>query len=262
MSTLIVAQISDLHITKPGQPLLGRIDTAATLVRCVEHIMRLPVLPDAIVASGDLVNEGSGEEYSLLRRLLLPLSMPVYLMPGNHDDAVTLRASFTDHSYLPVSGKLHYTLVVNGLRLIMLDTVMAGEDGGTLGAFQLEWLERELASDPERPTLLFMHHPPFATGIRYMDEIALDAGDAERLGALAARYQCVRRITCGHVHRAVCLTWHGATVGICPSSAFQYGVQLGPDARPFVSEEQPAYQLHCWNGTDLVTHTVQIDGPK
>jgi 3',5'-cyclic AMP phosphodiesterase CpdA len=260
--SLIVAQISDLHITDPEQPLFGRIDTAAALVRCVEHIVRLPVLPDAIIASGDLVNTGSGAEYGLLRRLLSPLSMPVYLMPGNHDDAATLRASFPDHGYFPANGKLHYALASNGLRLVMLDTAMTGEDGGTLGASQFEWLEQELASDPGTPTLLFMHHPPFATGIRYMDEIALDAGDAERLGVLASRYRCVRRISCGHVHRAVCVTWHGATVGICPSSAFQYGVQLGPDARPYVSEEQPAYQLHCWNGTDLVTHTVQIDGPK
>jgi hypothetical protein len=58
------------------------------------------------------------------------------------------------------------------------------------------------------------------------------------------------------------VTWHGTTVGICPSSAFQYGVQLGPDAKPAVSNEQTAYQLHRWNGTELVTHTVQIDGPK
>jgi 3',5'-cyclic-AMP phosphodiesterase len=262
VASLIVAQISDLHITNPEQPLFGRMDTAAALARCVEHIARLPVVPDALVASGDLVNAGSGEEYGLLRRLLSPLPMAVYLMPGNHDDVVTLRAGFPDHGYFPVSGKLNYTLVISGLRLVMLDTVTAGEDGGALGAAQLEWLEEQLASDPERPTLLFMHHPPFATGIQYMDEIALDAGDADRLGALASRYRCVRRISCGHVHRAVCVTWHGATVGICPSSAFQYGLQLGPDARPFLSEEQPAYQLHCWNGTDLVTHTVQIDVPK
>jgi hypothetical protein len=64
------------------------------------------------------------------------------------------------------------------------------------------------------------------------------------------------------VHRAVCVTWHGTTVGICPSSAFQYGVQLSADSEPVVSNEQPAYQLHCWNETELVTHTVQIDGPN
>ncbi|MGQ0752467.1 MAG: phosphodiesterase [Betaproteobacteria bacterium] len=262
MSSLIVAQISDLHVTAPGQLLLGRIDTAAALARCVDHIMRLPVLPHAVVASGDLVNEGTVEEYALLRRLLSALTMPVYLMPGNHDDAGTLRTAFPDHRYFPDAGQLRYTVSMEGLRLIMLDSVVAGEDGGALGGAQLEWLERLLASDPGSPAFLFMHHPPFPTGIQYMDEIALDAGDAEALGALASRHRCVRRISCGHVHRAVCVTWHGTTVGICPSSAFQYGVQLRPDAKPVVSEEQPAYQLHYWNGNELVTHTVQIDGPK
>ena len=261
MPSLIVAQISDLHVTAPGQLLLGRIDTAAALARCVDHIMRLPVVPDALVVSGDLVNEGTAEEYALLRRLLA-LTMPIYLMPGNHDHADTLRAAFPDHGYLSVAGKLQYAVSMQGLRLIMLDTVVAGEEGGMLGAPQLQWLEDLLVADPEQPSLIFMHHPPFATGIRYMDEIALDGADAEKLGALASRYRCIRRISCGHVHRAVCVTWHGTTVGICPSSAFQYGVQLGPDAKPAVSNEQPAYQLHRWNGTELVTHTVQIDGPN
>lgn len=258
MRALIIAQISDLHVSVPGQPIYGRIDTGAALARCVDHIVQLPVRPDAVVASGDLVNAGTGEEYRLLRQLIAPLTMPVYVMPGNHDDAAALRSAFSDHGYFPETGKLDYTFVMEGLRLIMLDTVVAGGDGGTLGAQQLEWLEKLLNSESGRPCVIFMHHPPFATGMPYMDEIALAAEDAAKLGAIVARHSCIRRISCGHVHRAVCTSWNGTTAGICPSSAFQYGVQLHQDAPPVTSEEQPAYQLHCWNGTDVVTHTVQI----
>lgn len=256
---MIIAQISDLHVSPPDQPIYGRIDTGAALARCVRHIMRLPLRPDAVVASGDLVNAGMQEEYTLLRDLIAPLSMPVYLMPGNHDDAATLRASFSDHGYFPENGKLHYTLGMNGLRLVMLDTVVAGEDGGALGSQQLAWLEKLLVSEPERPCVVFMHHPPFATGMSYMDEIALNTADAERLGEIVARHSGIRRVSCGHVHRAVCVAWHGTTAGICPSSAFQYAVELRPDACAATSDEEPAYQLHYWNGTELVTHTVQIN---
>ena len=52
MPPLIVAQISDLHVTASGQLLPGRVDTVAALARCVDHIMRLPVVPHALVASG------------------------------------------------------------------------------------------------------------------------------------------------------------------------------------------------------------------
>lgn len=258
MPPLIIAQISDLHVSAPGEPIYGRIDTGAALARCVDHIMRLPVRPDAVVASGDLVNAGTGEEYGLLRHLIAPLPMPVYLMPGNHDDAAALRSVFSGRGYFPETGKLNYTFVMAGLRLIMLDTVVAGEDGGMLGAQQIEWLEKLLASESDRPCVIFLHHPPFATGMAYMDEIALAAEDAAKLGAIVARHSCVQRISCGHVHRAVCTSWNGTTTGICPSSAFQYSPELRPGAGAVISEEEPAYQLHHWNGTELATHTVQI----
>jgi Icc protein len=257
---VIIAQISDLHVSAPDQPIYGRIDTGAALTRCVRHIMQLPLRPDAVVASGDLVNAGMQEEYTLLRDLIAPLSMPVYLMPGNHDDAAALRAAFPNHGYFPAIGKLHYALTMEGLGLVMLDTVEAGEDGGALGSQQLVWLEKLLVSEPERPCVVFMHHPPFATGMSYMDEIALNTDDAARLGEIVARHSCIRRVSCGHVHRAVDVAWHGTTAGICPSSAFQYAVELRPDARAVTSGEEPAYQLHYWNGTELVTHTVQISG--
>lgn len=83
MLSLAIAQISDLHVSRPGEPVFGRIDTAANLRRCIEQIVALPVRPDAIVASGDLVNAGSHEEYRLLRELLAPLPMPVYRRATN-----------------------------------------------------------------------------------------------------------------------------------------------------------------------------------
>ncbi len=256
---MLIAQISDLHVMPPGELAYGRFDTSASLARCVSHIMQSSPLPDAVLATGDLVNGGSAGEYRLLRTLLAPLVMPVYVIPGNHDERGLLCAEFSDHFYLPRPGQtVHYVVEYPEARLVALDTVVAGETGGALGADQLDWLEATLGAVPKKPTMVFMHHPPVRTGTRFMDEIVLDETSAERLARVIGRHPQVERITCGHVHRSMQARWHGTMVSICPSTAFQYSFDLRPDAPATVTGEPPAYQLHYWNGTGLVTHTVGV----
>ena len=257
---MLVAQISDLHLGAPGHLAYDRIDTAAHLACCVKHILQLAPRPAAVVASGDLVDTGTAAEYGRLRELLAPLPMPVYLMPGNHDERSALRAEFRDHDYLPAGGTLHYAIETQVLRLIMLDTVVPGMDGGALDAPQLEWFAATLAAAPDKPALVFMHHPPIRTGISGMDEIGLAPEGAARLGAIVSRHRQVECISCGHVHRGIETRWHGTRVSICPSTAFQSILDLATGQFEANSDEPPAYQLHYWNGNEIVTHTVAVTG--
>src|SRR5258708_7594359 len=165
---MLIAQISDMHVKAEGELLYGRIDTAGFLERAAAHVMALDPRPDVVLATGDLVEGGKPEEYALLRRLLAPLAMPVYLIPGNHDGRDALRAAFLDHAYLPQSGFLQYTLEGLPVRLIALDTLVPGKTHGELCAERLDWLEARLG-EGDRPTILFMHHPPFDCGIAGFD---------------------------------------------------------------------------------------------
>ena len=70
---MLVAQITDTHITTPGTLLSDIIDTAAALERAVEALNRLDPLPDVTVVTGDLVDHGEPEEYAHLRAVLAPL---------------------------------------------------------------------------------------------------------------------------------------------------------------------------------------------
>src|SRR5467141_267282 len=91
---MIVIQLSDPHIVAPGELLYGRVDTAEFLARSVAEINRLDPLPDVAVMTGDLVDHGNPAEYEHLRRLLAPLAMPIFVIPGNHDAREPLRAAF------------------------------------------------------------------------------------------------------------------------------------------------------------------------
>ncbi|MEM9809469.1 MAG: phosphodiesterase, partial [Cyanobacteria bacterium P01_D01_bin.56] len=165
-----IAQISDLHVQTPGQLAYGVVDTNTLVADAIAQLSRLNPAPDVVVASGDLVHNGTVAEYEHLTSLLVPLQCPVYLMPGNHDHRDHLRQMFSDHTYL-VNGKTHLSYVVEdyAIRMVMLDSIIPGKGQGCVDAERLLWLEQQLSSNPDKPTMLFMHHPPFATGIPWMD---------------------------------------------------------------------------------------------
>src|SRR5262245_54595008 len=129
---MLVAQITDTHITPPGTLFMGIVDTAAALARAVAALNRLDPLPDLLVLTGDLAESGKPEEYAHLRSLLPPLRMPVFAIPGNHDAREPMRAAFAGDGYLPRQGFLNYVIDDYPLRIIGLDTLVPGEGGGDL----------------------------------------------------------------------------------------------------------------------------------
>jgi 3',5'-cyclic AMP phosphodiesterase CpdA len=133
MKTLL-AQLTDLHIREPGRLAYGRLDTAPYLKAAVQAVLALPQRPDAVVLTGDLTDFGRAAEYAHLAELLAPLPMPLYLLPGNHDERVQLRRSFAGHAYLGESEHVQYNVPLgeSGLRLVALDTVEAGASHGRL----------------------------------------------------------------------------------------------------------------------------------
>jgi Icc protein len=254
---VVIAQFSDLHVMAAGRNHYG-VDAAAGLERCIAHLAALDRRPDLLVASGDLVDTGTPAEYARLRELLSRLPLPWCLMPGNHDRRAPLRQAFADHSYLGEDGCIHYHRDVRGLRIIALDSVIEGRDDGDLDEVQLQWLDALLSKQPQQPALVFLHHPPVATGFSRMDRIAVAAQSAERLGRIIAGHPQVRAVLCGHVHRSAQLAWHGTLLSVCPSTAFQAKLRLGAGRFEAAMNEPPAYQLHHWDGAALVTHTIIV----
>jgi 3',5'-cyclic-AMP phosphodiesterase len=261
---MLIAQISDMHIKPPGELLYKRIDTAGFLERAVAHVNALDPRPDVVLATGDLVDSGTVEEYALLRQLLAPLAMPVHLIPGNHDARDALRAVFADHAYLPRDGFVQYAIDGLPVRLIALDTLVPGKGHGELCAERLDWLEARLG-ESDAPTILFMHHPPFDCGIDFFDGMGLMQG-RPRLAELVRRHGNVERVMCGHVHRPIQVRWAGTMASIAPSTAHQATLDLRDKAPISMKMEPPGIALHLWRpGTGLVTHLSYVgtyEGPR
>ncbi len=267
--TTFLVQLTDLHIREPGRLAYGRIDTAPYLQRAVASVLRLPQRPDAVVITGDLSDFGRAAEYDHLARLLEPLDMPVYLMPGNHDDRDQLRRSFPGHAYMAQGvgsgGFVQYAVRVGPLHLLTLDTCVPGASHGALCSERLAWLEAALEECRGEPVVIALHHPPFRTLIGHMDEIGLREG-AAALETLVARHPNVERLICGHLHRAIDVRFGGSIASTSPAPAHQVCLDLSPDAASAWTLEPPGFRVHAWSAADrrLVTHLAasgSFEGP-
>ena len=248
---MIIAQISDTHILAKSSDLEVSAGRAENLRRCIAHINRQGV--DVVIHTGDSVQDGKAEEYAHLREILAELEAPFYLIPGNRDRHDALRTAFDHLSYLPRNGDfLHYVVEDHSIRLVALDSVDPGERKGTFCARRRAWLDETLGGEPNRPTLLFMHHPPFDIDPHYVGGYRRPQ-EAEDLAALVSRHPQVARLLCGHVHCLHREAWGDTVATTMPSIAVD--LRKGVDA---AIEDAPIYLMHVASGDGSVVSQTLI----
>jgi 3',5'-cyclic-AMP phosphodiesterase len=255
---MLIAQISDPHVRPRGVLYQDLVDSNGMFAAAVSHLKGLVPRPDVVILSGDLVDCGSAEEYAFAREMLAEIRQPLLMIPGNHDEREAFRKAFPDHAYLSRSGPLHFVADDLGpVRIIGLDVTIPGAHHGDMDDAGVAWLDDALARSPDRPTLIMMHQPPFASGIPYIDKYNCRRGD--RLADVVARYPAVERIVCGHIHRFMQVRFGGTMLCTSPSTTTAIALQLDPEARAASYVEPPALLLHHWKAdTGLITHLVPI----
>jgi Icc protein len=250
---VLIAQISDTHILAPDSEQPAADLRADCLRRCVADINRQQ--PDAVIFTGDTVQHGQPEEYARLRALLAPIEAPVYPVPGNRDDRDGMRAAFGDYPFLATGADfLHYAIENDDLRLVGLDSTLPGERKGRFCEKRQSWLDATLGAQPERPTLLFIHHPPFDVGDHYIGGYRRPE-EAVALADIVSRNPQVQGLLCGHVHWPVSRQWAGTQARIMPSVAVD--VRKGVDEAE--ARGRPIYLLHRYSrAAGLVSKAVTV----
>ncbi len=242
-------QITDTHIKAGAGPLVDGAETAAALRRAVAEINALAERVggiDAVIHTGDLVDEGLPEEYAEFNAIVAGLAPPLYALPGNHDARGAMRAAGLAPDAAPAEGPIRAALDIGPARAILMDSVVPGASHGRLGEEQIAWAAGEIdrSAAEGRPALLFAHHPPFASGVGYMDEIRLEDGPA--LAAMIAERPNVRLFACGHHHRTIVTMIGGAPAIAAPATAVQLAVDFRRNADPIPTAEESAVVLHVW----------------
>ena len=258
---MLICQLTDLHLCAPGRLSAGAVDTHAMADRAFAAVAAFDPAPQAVLVTGDVADSGEAAEYEAFLALVQQhLSMPVYVIPGNHDRREPLRRVLRALPGLGGdAGFIQYVVDDLPVRLVMLDTQVPGENHGELCAERLDFLDRALTAEPDRPTLIAMHHPPFQCGIEFMDRDGLRNPDDLR--AVLARHKQVDRIVCGHLHRAITGRVADIPAVAASSPCHQMALLLGPDAAGAFVLEPPAFALHRWTERDGFASHVAFVGP-
>jgi 3',5'-cyclic-AMP phosphodiesterase len=255
---VLIAQVSDPHLRPHGVLYQGVVDSNGMFATAISQLNGLSPRPNLVIISGDVVDEGSPAEYDEARKLLTGLAIPFAVIPGNHDEREAFRTCFSDRTYLPKTGPVNFVLNDRGpLRIVGLDVTVPGQHHGLMDEAAAHWLDGVLALQPDRPTLIVMHQPPFLSHVPYID--AYWCREGHRLAAIVRRYPAVERITCGHVHRFMLIRFGGTVLCTAPSTTTAIALRLRPDAKPSSHVEPPGFLLHHWTReAGIVTHLIPI----
>lgn len=260
---MLIGHLSDPHVRPRGQLYQGVVDSNQRLREAIHHLLQADRQPDVVLVTGDLVDEGRPDEYAVARAVLDEFGLPCYVIPGNHDDREALRSAFADWGYLPAQGPLHYCIDIHPVRIVAIDSCVPGKHHGHVDAAGLHWLSTVLQADPVRPTIVMLHHPPFACGIPYLD--AYRYFDSASMAAVLMQHTNIERVLCGHVHRPMLRRWAHTVACACPSTATEIDLQWQAGAAPRSHDGPTGLMLHWWEPTlGMVSHLSQpgaFEGP-
>ena len=259
MTKLII--FTDLHMVPEGTTIIG-LDPGKRLAAGIDHVNRYHADADQVIVTGDLAHRADRASYERLKRELDKLTPPLAITIGNHDRRETFLDVFPE-TVTDENGFVQRVIDFDDCRVVLLDTLFAppydypNSHAGLLCDLRMEWLDRQLETAGDRPVLLFMHHPPHATGFSGMDQIRL-INEVEFYDLVKKRGN-VLHIFAGHVHRTISGSSRGIPFSVFKSPVHQQPMPFeAPDASLSV-DEPAAYGIAVMTDTGVLVHTEDYE---
>ena len=232
MSAIRVIQFTDPHLFGDAAGTLRGVNTAETLERALSEASGHVAICDAILVTGDLVQDDAGG-YEHFRRVFARFGKPVLCIPGNHDLVPEMRAALHSRPFV-----LDGPADLGAWRVVLLDSVVPNQAGGHISVEQLTKLDEELGMARQRHALVCLHHHPVAMQSRWLDNVGL--ANANEFWSVIDSHPQVRAVVWGHVHQSFEGTRRGVRLLATPSTCAQFQ----PRSDQFVIDGlPPAYRL-------------------
>jgi Icc protein len=232
MSAIRVIQFTDPHLFGDAAGTLRGVNTLASLERTLEDASGHLAICDAILVTGDLVQDDPGG-YEHFRRLFARFGKPVLCIPGNHDFVPQMRAALGGRPF-----ELDGPSDIGAWRIVLLDSVVPNQAGGSLTVEMLTKLDEDLGMARQRHALVCLHHHPVAMNSRWLDNVGL--ANADEFWSVIDSHPQVRAVAWGHVHQEFDSARRGVRLLATPSTCAQFQ----PRADQFVIDSlPPAYRL-------------------
>jgi 3',5'-cyclic-AMP phosphodiesterase len=244
-------QISDSHI---GFNKEANKDVTATLQEAIGKINALKVTPDFLIHTGDLSHLSKPSEFDTLDQVLRSCkARQTFFVPGEHDMLADNGQQFLERYGKGTKGSGWYSFDHKGVHFIGLVNVVDLKAGGlgTLGAEQLEWLEKDLAGRTSSTPLVAFAHIPLWT---VYPEWGWGTGDGAQALSYMKRFGSVTVLN-GHIHQIMQKVEGNVSFHTAMSTAFP---QPRPGSAPSPGPMKvPAEQLRDLLG---ITHANYIPG--
>ena len=197
------AQVTDTHV--------GGSTGAEDLRRTVADLNALPDI-DFVILSGDVTEFGSDEELALAKQILDSLSLPLYVLPGNHDSnwsesgANSFRRVFGAEAFFFEHKGFHFIGTTSGPNMRM--------SPGQIPRENLVWMDSIFEANNDKPLIAINHYPLDSSLNNWFEKI-------DRL-----KERDIRLALCGHGHQNKLYDWEGIT-GVMVRSNLRANDEMG-----------------------------------
>jgi 3',5'-cyclic-AMP phosphodiesterase len=227
-----ILQISDTHLFADANKELLGVKTSESFAAVLNVLREKNEKPQMIILSGDLSQDGSESSYRYLAEQLEDFKVPVYCIPGNHDDGKQMAHVYP---YKNISGQRH--VLLEHWQVILLDSQIPNAVEGCLDASQLAYLKHCLQAYPEHRAIIVFHHHPVPTGCGWLDPIGLT--NADEFWETVSNYPQAHTVLFGHIHQLLEGKKNSLQYFSTPSTC----IQFKPESKAFALDEiPPAYR--------------------
>lgn len=209
-----IAQLTDIHLMKTQELLLYDVNTFNAFKQVLNNINKNEY--DYIIASGDLSEDGTIESYQYLKETFDQFDIPIYCIPGNHDNRERLIEVLSPSKHVHFDKKLHFL----NWEILFLDTKHKNEIHGFINEEELKFLKNALMSSNADNIAIVMHHHPIPVNTPIIDRYSLMNNEIF-LDCITA-YPQVKLVIFGHVHHDYCLQYGQVTYESSPATCFQF----------------------------------------
>lgn len=223
-----MVQISDTHLLQNAEGELLGVKTQDSFRAVIELLQSQRNDIDLILHTGDISQDQSIASYCAAAKMLGPLCLPTYALPGNHDDEVNMQ-----HVYPEAGIKLDKQIIIKNWQLILLNSRKPGAVEGFLSEHEIIFLEKCLSENPDHHAIILLHHHPISVGVAWLDPIGLS--NADTFWQLLANYPQAKYVLFGHVHQDFAALHQQVMCYAAPSTS----VQFKPNVAEFALDNIP-----------------------
>ncbi len=210
--------LADIHMVPEGSLSHG-LDTADRLNQAVAYVNAHHADAEFVIFAGDLADHGEAAAYARFKEAINPLTPPVYLTLGNHDNRATFLETFP--GLQADTGCIDHVIDTGGYRILVLDSSDPdAHHAGNLSDDQIAWLKTRLSEASDRPVVIVLHHN--ITKFHVQTDFIILQDNAAFADAVLS-HPDVRQVISGHVHMTTAGTYKG--VPFCTFAGAHYGIE-------------------------------------